>query len=122
MNDFQYFLYKLRLGNFGLAKTFWTFLIGAWLGEILLQFFLIFSPLSLGYLPTLIHLAFCMLYLPPAVFGTWNAAGKYRGPKIWAWLAQAIVILIVFFYVISLLLYIYATFFGATTMLINSFH
>jgi hypothetical protein len=106
MDDFHYFFYKLRLGNFGLAQTFWKFLIGAWVAETLLVFMLYFSFFNLSSLASLIQLAFGFLYLPPAILGTWNAAVRYTGPKIWAWLAQAVIILIVLYYVMTLWFYL----------------
>ncbi|MCP4669168.1 MAG: hypothetical protein GY849_22765 [Deltaproteobacteria bacterium] len=79
---------KLVNGDYGLAKTCWLY--GAWVGFLMNIVFKGFAAHA-GVLAILF-----LVYTPYkilVIMGTWRAANKYEGPKIWAILAKIAVVL-----------------------------
>lgn len=76
------FFGKLANGDFGLAKTYWIY--GVLVGVVVNMFF---SLLESRGVITIALLAY-IVYAIPVIMGTWRAATKYAGPKIWAVLAN----------------------------------
>lgn len=71
-------------GDAGLAKTYWVYAIfGSAL--IAVPIFLV-TP---GSIPAMIAVPLFCFYIVFINVGTWRAAGKYQGPKIWAFLSRA---------------------------------
>lgn len=81
------FLWKLANGDFGLAKTYWLY--GVLVGFIVN---IAIKPITSASLLVIVMLAYT-LYEIPVVMGTWRAADKYQGSKIWALLAKVAVVL-----------------------------
>lgn len=81
------FFGKLANGDFGLAKTYWIY--GVLAGIVV--------NIVLSVVTSIGALVFLMLayiaYEIPVLMGTWRAANKYPGLKIWAILAQVAVVL-----------------------------
>ena len=87
ITDEKGFFRKLSNGDFGLAKTYWLY-------GVLVAFVLGFgmkavSSIGLLIILMLIHSAYHILIL----IGTWRAATKYQGWKIWAVLGKIAVVL-----------------------------
>lgn len=84
------FFSKLASGDFGLAKTYWIFgvLVGIAVNFIVSTAGAVGS-LNIIYFVALLH----TLYFFPLSFGTWRAADRYTGNKIWAILAKIAIIL-----------------------------
>ena len=81
------FLRKLSRGDFGLAKTYWIY--GVIVGFILNIAMKPITSIGLLAVIMLVYTAYEILVL----MGTWRAADKYEGSKIWAVLAKIAVIL-----------------------------
>ncbi len=81
------FFGKLANGDYGLAKTYWLYgvLVGIVVNVISN------AVTSVGGVVILI-LAYTA-YEIPVIMGTWRAANKYQGLKIWAVLAKIAVVL-----------------------------
>ena len=81
------FFGKLANGDYGLAKTYWLYgvLVGAVVSLISKAF------TSAGVVLTLMF-AHAVYWIPVAI-GTWRAANKYQGPKIWAILAKIAIVI-----------------------------
>lgn len=81
------FFRKLADGDFGLAKTYWLFGVTVSIGVNLLSNFVITSIQGL----VLLTLAYAV-YDVPVILGTWRAAKKYQGPRLWANLAKSMTV------------------------------
>lgn len=86
----DHFLFRLWRGEYSLARTYWGF--GA-LVSVCWQLALWLMALDpAGWLFMGLHVVmavyFCVVYV-----GIWRAAGRYRGSRIWAWLARLAVAL-----------------------------
>jgi len=93
-NDEKGFFKKLSDGDFGLAKTFWLYGVVVSVIEGALQRAIIVGMGKNGFLLIfLIQLIFSIYYLFFQLPGLWRAAKKYEGAKIWAVLAQIIVVI-----------------------------
>ncbi len=88
------FLKKLRDGDYGLAKTYWLFGVGVSIiiGIIIQIIFAAMgrSGIVIAFIIILISIIYTAFFQLP---GLWRAAKKYQGPKIWAILAQIVVII-----------------------------
>lgn len=91
------FFGKLAHGEFGLARTYWLFGFLPAIGINLLSNFVVTSVAGL-FLLTLVYGAYDIL----VILGVWRAAKKYEGPKLWAYMAKAFMILGVIGLTISL--------------------
>lgn len=91
------FFGKLANGDFGLAKTYWLY--GVLVGIVVNIISIVVT--SVGGVVILI-LAYTA-YEIPVIMGTWRAANKYEGPKIWVFLAKIAVVLGAIMLAISLL-------------------
>ncbi len=93
-NDKKGFLKKLRDGDYGLAKTYWLFGVGVSIiiGIIIQIIFAAMgrSGIVIAFIIILISIIYTAFFQLP---GLWRAAKKYQGPKIWAILAQIVVII-----------------------------
>lgn len=82
------FFWKLINGDLGLAKTYWIF--GVLGGSVI-------STAS-GFIDSIaalvVYIAIHAAYNAVVMLGVWKAAKKYQGRKIWATLAQVMVILV----------------------------
>lgn len=77
-------------GDAGLAVTYWGYgMLGGALFSIPLAF------VTPGSIPAIIAVAFFILYFVLVCVGTWRAATKYQGPKIWAFLPKAAIVVTV---------------------------
>ncbi|NOR68935.1 MAG: hypothetical protein GQ532_04455 [Methylomarinum sp.] len=85
------FFSQLKNGDLGLAKTFWLYWIGA--GFLLNLISFVADPLGpiFAIVLAVINLSYNMFIM----FACWNAATKYKGPKIWKWLMKTVVVLLV---------------------------
>ncbi len=81
------FFGKLANGDFGLAKTYWLY--GVLVGFIVN---IAMKPITSIGLLVIVMLAYTA-YEIPVIMGTWRAANKYQGSKIWAVLAKIAVVL-----------------------------
>jgi hypothetical protein len=94
---------KLGAGQYGLAKTFWLYLL---LSSIALTLVKTMMASAGGGQITLTALAIptaFLWYQSVAVIGTWRAATNYAGPKVWAVLAKCVSGLLIALIVIQLL-------------------
>ena len=91
------FLGKLANGDFGLAKTYWLY--GVVVGVVVN--IISNAVTSIGGL-VILMLAYTA-YEIPVIMGTWRAANKYQGQKIWAVLAKIAVVLGAIMLVVGLL-------------------
>lgn len=84
-SDRQSFLARLRAGDYGLAKTFWLYTVVV--GMV--------ANLVIGFIPqasmVLVLTAVFLMYYVMALVGTWRAASRYTGKKVWAILAKIMV-------------------------------
>lgn len=99
------FFYNLRMGNYSLARTFWLYgYLVFFLNEILIRIvllpdlvFAIAKNYGYGglviYALFIIFELFIIFYGINVYLGVWRAAEKYRGWKIWKYLAKFAVIL-----------------------------
>ena len=88
------FFGKLVDGDYGLAKTFWLFgVLGGFIIRILL-FISHIRSIELLVQPERLSILILSLttYYFPVFMGTWRAASKYQGKKIWAILAKIAVV------------------------------
>lgn len=86
------FFGKLANGDFGLAKTYWLY--GVLAGGVLVGVVgNIFSNVVTSIGGLVIFMLASTAYEIPVFLGTWRAANKYQGPKIWAVLAKIAVVL-----------------------------
>lgn len=81
------FFGKLSNGDFGLAKTYWQY--GVLVGFVVNISTKAITSIGLLAMVMLVHFA----YFIPLAMGTWRAANKYEGSKIWAVLAKIATIL-----------------------------
>ncbi len=81
------FLGKIVDGDYGLAKTYWLY--GVLPGSIANLLSYAISQDSLFFVFFSAYTAYDVLVL----VGTWRAANTYRGPRIWAIMAKAAVLL-----------------------------
>jgi len=94
------FFGKLANGDFGLAKTYWVY--GVLVGFVVSIIINVIT--SIGGL-VILMLAYTA-YEIPVIMGTWRAANKYQGSKIWAILAKIAVVLGVISLAVGLLVFI----------------
>ncbi|MCS5551495.1 MAG: hypothetical protein NZ811_08275 [Gammaproteobacteria bacterium] len=94
------FFGKLANGDFGLAKTYWVY--GVLVGFVVSIIINVIT--SIGGL-VILMLAYTA-YEIPVIMGTWRAANKYQGSKIWAILAKIAVVLGVISLAVGLLAFI----------------
>ena len=81
-NNDKGFISKLSNGDFGLAKTYWLYgVVVGFVVQLVMK-----SITSIGLL-LIVMLAYTA-YEIPVIIGTWHAADKYKGPKVWAILAK----------------------------------
>ncbi len=87
------FFKKLRDGDYGLAKTYWLY--GIVVG-IVFAFIERLILMAMGKEGVLLALVIVLVSFVYAVFfqiqGLWRAAKKYQGSRIWAILAQIVVV------------------------------
>lgn len=81
------FFGKLSSGDFGLAKTYWLY--GVLVGFVLKITMKSIESIGVLVIVMLVYSA----YEIPVLMGTWRAATKYKGSKIWAVLAKVVCIL-----------------------------
>jgi hypothetical protein len=81
------FFGKLSNGDYGLAKTYWLY--GVLVGFVVN---IEMKPITSIGLLVIVMLAYTA-YEIPVVMGTWRAANKYEGSKVWAVLAKIAVVL-----------------------------
>jgi hypothetical protein len=81
------FFGNLSNGDFGLAKTYWLY--GVLVGFVVN---IAMTPITSIGLLIIVMLAYTA-YEIPVIMGTWRAAKKYEGSKIWAVLAKIAVVL-----------------------------
>jgi hypothetical protein len=81
------FFKRLAGGDFGLARTYWLYGVLVSISVNLVSNFFI---TSIGGL-LLLTLAYAA-YDVPVILGTWRAARKYQGPRLWANLAKSMTI------------------------------
>lgn len=91
------FFGKLSNGDFGLAKTYWLY--GVLVGFIVN---IAMKPITSIGLLVFVMLAYTA-YEIPVIMGTWRAANKYEGSKIWVVLAKIAVVLGAIMLVIGLI-------------------
>ncbi len=102
------FLKKLRDGDYGLAKTYWLYGIGfSIIIGIIIQ--IIFAAMGrsgivIAFIVILISIIYTAFFQLP---GLWRAAKKYQGAKIWAILAQIIVIITAISIPVALIQWLY---------------
>ena len=89
---------KLIDGNFGLAKSFWVFgVLVPFVGNILVS--IVISSSGKAEYPGviavywLVFMVFSTFYELVAIISVWQAANKYRGPRLWAILAKSVMVL-----------------------------
>ena len=82
------FIKQLIDGDFGLAKTYWLYLILGGMAINLLLFFPMSSS-SLGLI--VVSMLAAIVYAIVVLTGVWNSASRYIGSKIWSVLAKIIV-------------------------------
>jgi len=92
------FFGKLANGDFGLAKTYWLY--GVLVGIV----FNIISNAVTSVGGEVILILAHTAYAIPVTMGTWRAANKYQGPKIWAVLAKIAVVLGIIMLAVGLLM------------------
>ena len=78
MNTKKNFFGKLSNGDFGLAKTYWLY--GVLVGFVVKIAIEPITSIALLTIVALTHSAYAI----PLILGTWRAANKYEGLKIWA--------------------------------------
>ena len=85
------FFSKLINGDCGLAQTYWFygFVINLLFNVLLVLFSKTIPDRNLVLITLIISIIWNFLVL----IGIWRAAGKYKGPKIWAILARIVVII-----------------------------
>ena len=85
------FIAEVMGGDFGLANTYWW--LGVFGGGLLSIPIAIFNE-ALG-MPKAAAVLFLIYvaYIVPVLIGIWNAAGKYKGRKVWAITARVIAVL-----------------------------
>jgi hypothetical protein len=88
---------KLINGDYGLAKTYWLY--GVLVGFIVNLAMKPITSVGLLIFLTLTYTA----YEIPVIIGTWRAANKYEGAKVWATLAKCAITLGAIILAISLL-------------------
>jgi hypothetical protein len=93
------FFERLANGDLGLARTYW--LCGV---LVALVVSLISSFITSTRVITVFMAIYTIGYGVPWALGTWRAARKYEGPKIWAVLARVAIVLSVIGMVITLLI------------------
>lgn len=82
-------------GDYGLAKTYWLYLIaGQLLLLIVIAGLIVADPALVGapWFSVTVVVA-SLAYICPGLLGVWNAAHKYTGPTIWRRLAKFAVVL-----------------------------
>lgn len=93
VNNSKGFLKTMASGEHGLAKTFWLYgFIGGIVWNIVFSISLAISIFLLG-LPAIIVFILWTIYVINNIKGVWNSAKTYEGPKVWAILAQIVMIL-----------------------------
>ena len=96
----QTFFQKFINGDFGLAITYWVFLI---LANILFKIFLAAIGESIDSYTVMVFSGFWLVYQPIALIATSRAIKKYQGKKIWRALAIIAVVLAWAGYIMSIL-------------------
>jgi hypothetical protein len=96
------FFKKMMDGDFGLAKTFWLFGFVAGIAISVVTKPLIEVSIVAGMLFALVALVYQIMNM----IGVWKAAGRYEGAKVWAVLAQIVIILNILIPVIGLIVLI----------------
>ena len=91
---------KFINGDFGLAKTFWIFLV---LANILFKVFIFLIEKSIDSYSFTVLAIFWFIYQLLALIATTKAIEKYQGKKIWKIFAKIAVVLAWFGYLISIL-------------------
>jgi len=95
-NQQQAFFSSLANGDFGLARTYWLY--GVLIGGIMQVIF----PMVMFVGDSAAWSIVCTAYMIPVLVGTWRAANRYQGSRIWAVLGQIWVVLSV----VGLVLYL----------------
>ena len=81
------FILKLKDGDIGLAKTYWVFYIAALFLYLLFGIFSSYYE-KYGDIIDIVTAPYFLLVL----YGVWNAAQKYSGPRYWKILAKVAVV------------------------------
>jgi hypothetical protein len=85
------FIAQVLAGDFGLANAYW--LLGVIGGGLLSLPIVIFAEaLERPKIAAILFVAY-LIYIVPVLVGIWNAAGKYKGRKLWAVLARVAVVI-----------------------------
>lgn len=81
------FFGKLANGDFGLAKTYWLYWVVV--GIVVNIISNVVTSIGVLVILMLVYTAYAI----PVIMGTWRAANKYQGSKIWAILAKIVIVL-----------------------------
>lgn len=74
---------KVWRGDAGLARTYWLFgVIGSFVWGLLL------GGVKPGSILAIVAVVLFLVYIVMVNVGTWRAASRYDGPKVWAILAK----------------------------------
>jgi hypothetical protein len=85
------FIAEVIAGDFGLANTYWW--LGVFGGGLLSIPVAIFNEaLERPKVAAVLFLIY-VIYIVPVMVGIWNAAGKYKGRKVWAIAARIIAVI-----------------------------
>src|SRR5437879_4263655 len=85
------FIAEVMGGDFGLADGYWW--LGVFGGGLLSIPVAIFNEaLGMPQAAAVLFLIY-VVYIVPVLIGIWNAAGKYKGRKVWAITARVIAVL-----------------------------
>ena len=85
------FIAEVIGGDFGLANTYWW--LGVFGGGLLSIPIAIFNEaLAMPKAAAVLFLIY-VVYIIPVLIGIWNAAGTYKGRKVWAITARVIAVL-----------------------------
>ena len=94
------FFKKLFNGDFGLAKTYWVF--GVLVGFAFQFALTLLESMGSPFISIIIFNVINVAYAIVLTVGTWRAATKYKGLKLWAILAKVAIILGAIVLIISL--------------------
>lgn len=81
-------LVKLWRGEYGLPMTYWVY---GWVASFIWS--LPISFVTPGSLPAIITVITLLIWMVVWGVGVWNAASKFEGSTLWAFLAKAHVVL-----------------------------
>jgi len=88
MADEKGFYQNLWEGNYSLGRTYWLYGV---IGNVIAYWFSVFVSWFLPLPVKPYAMALALIYGVMVLVGVWNAASKYQGFFLWAWLARIIV-------------------------------